>query len=133
MAEPVIGANSTGSNRKVWVVNNNRDTYVEDFRGEKMAIPGGAQKKVLMPYLAARRFLGQPKAPATILADGTFLNMPKALETVELTDEERMKYEGKTTEEMAKEFAEENKEASAKHTAEMKKGSSIKKMLLGED
>lgn len=133
MAEPVIGADKTSSNRKVWIINHNRDTYVEDFRGEKISIPGKEEKKVLMPYLAARRFLGQPKAPATVLADGSFLNMPKALETVELTDEERIKYEGKTTEEMAKEFAEENKEASAKHSAEMKKGSSLKKMLLGED
>lgn len=45
MAEPVIGANSTGSNRKVWVVNHNRDTYVEDFRGEKISVPGGEQKR----------------------------------------------------------------------------------------
>lgn len=86
-----------------------------------------------MPYLAARRFLGQPKAPATILADGTFLNMPKALETVELTDEERMKHEGKTAEQMAKEFAEENKDAAAIHSAEMKKTGGIKKMLFGDN
>jgi len=133
MAEPVVGANATGSNRKVWVVNNNKDTYTEEFRGEEMKIPGNGVKKVLMPFLAARRFLGQPKAPAEMLPNGTFRNMPKALETIELTDDERIKYEGKTAEEMAREFAEENKDASAKHTAEMKKGSSIKKMLLGED
>lgn len=133
MAEPMIGANSTGSNRLVWIVNHNRSDYTEEFRGEKLSIPANAEKKVLMPFLAARRFLGQPKAPATVLADGTFLNMPKALETVELTDEERMKHEGKTAEQIAAEAVEENKSAAAKHSAEMKKSSSIKKMLLGED
>ena len=42
-----------------------------------------------MQFLAARKFLGQPKTAGHVLPDGRWHTPPKALETVELTESEK--------------------------------------------
>lgn len=98
-AAPAINVNMI-TNRKVWVLNRHHQDYVELFRGEEIRVPANDKKEILMPWLAAERFLGQPKAAAVKLPNGTFDNPPKALWIVELTDEERAKLEGKTTKQL---------------------------------
>lgn len=90
-------------NRLVWVLNNHHEAYTEDFRGDKITVPANREKigktflegGNLMPYLAARKFLGQPKTAGYILPDGRWFTPPKALETVELTTDEKRKYDAK--------------------------------------
>jgi hypothetical protein len=90
------------TNRKVWVINHHTETHKEDFRGSEMVIPPNGEKKVLMPYLAARRFLAQVTPLGEKLPNGQWKTPPKALETVELTPAERMVIDGITPEELAK-------------------------------
>ncbi len=110
----------TGS-RKVWVLNSHTEDYVEEFRGDKVRVPANNEKALIMPYLEARRFLGQPKAPAEVGVDGKFITGPKALRTVELTDEEFSDFEGKSSKELEKIAKEDNRKASAELTRSLKK------------
>lgn len=88
-------------NRLVWVLNNHHEAYTEDFRGDKITVPANREKvgKLftdggnLMQFLAARKFLGQPKTAGHVLPDGRWHTPPKALETVELTETEKQKYD----------------------------------------
>lgn len=90
-------------NRYVWVLNNHHEDYVEDFRGDKITVPANREKIAkpftsggnLMQFLAARKFLGQPKTAGHILPNGVWFTPPKALETVELTQDEKLKYDAK--------------------------------------
>lgn len=90
------------TNRKVWVINNHTETYKEEFRGEFISIPPNGEKKKLMPYLAARRFLAQVTSPGEKLPNGQWKSPPKALATVELTPAERMVIDGITPEDIAR-------------------------------
>lgn len=92
-----------GANRLVWVLNLNPDhDYKEEFRGDKITIPKNQQripKHVndggnLMQWISARKFLGEPRAPAASTPHGEVINIGKPLRTVELTDEERETIQG---------------------------------------
>ena len=83
------------SNRRVWVINHDKEEYVEKFKATTYRIPPNGEKKVLLPFLTARKFLAQGKPPAEQNpADRTWLVKPKALQTIELTEEERKKLDG---------------------------------------
>jgi hypothetical protein len=97
-------------NRKVWIINTSKYEYTENFRGSPITVPPNGEKKTLMTILAAERFKGQPKAPAEYLPNGQLAPnspKPKALQIVELTDEEREKIEGKSKEQVAKDVKKE--------------------------
>ena len=89
-------------NRLVWVLNSHNQDYTEEFRGDKITVPANNQKIYkrieeggsLMPYLAARKFLGQPKAAGQILPDGTWYTPPKSLRTEEMTITELNQFKG---------------------------------------
>jgi len=100
-----------GSNRLVWVLNRELVPYTETFRGAPITVPPNNEKVLLMQFLAARRFLAQPKAPAESLPDGTIVTPRKALWTLELTDEERETATGKSKKELEKEEKEIEKAA----------------------
>ena len=85
--EPVVGEHQPTTNRKVWVLNRDGQPYVEDFKGRKIVVPPNDEKKLKMPFLEARQFLGQPKQPAEQRADGTWITGPKALYTEEIEEE----------------------------------------------
>jgi len=82
-------------NRKVYVVNDHDKPYKEMFRGTMITIPPNGIKEYVMPFLTARRFLGQPVTPNKIgfnmKPDGSYVEgyMPKALRIIEFSDEER--------------------------------------------
>ena len=78
------------TNRKVWVINSYHEAYEEEFRGKAYVIPPNGEKKVLMPFLAANRFLGQVTPIPEQLPNGNFKSPPKALQIVELTEEEKL-------------------------------------------
>ena len=86
--EPNTQSWTADTNRKVWVINDYTEPYTESFRGDEYTIPPNGEKKVLMPFLAARRFLGQSVGVPDQLPDGSFKTPPKMLKTVELTAEE---------------------------------------------
>jgi hypothetical protein len=101
------------ANRKVWVVNSFNQDYTEEFRGEKITVPANGEKKLMMPILAAERFLGQGKYPAQYLPNGQLApgNLPKALKIVELTPEEVKVHVGKSDEQLAEEILAEKAKA----------------------
>lgn len=107
--------------RKVWVLNRDTEDYSEEFRGQTVTVPANMKKELLMPFLEARRFLGQPKAPANIKVDGTYDTRPKALLTVELTDEEMEEIEGLSKKAIDQKVKAENKKASQELSASLKK------------
>lgn len=111
MIEPAGERVRANTNRKVWVINNWTKPHVEEFRGEKITIPPNGEKKVLMPFLKARRFLGQTWPLFDPLPDGSYREgeAPKMLKVVELTHEDRLRLEGITPEEAKKIALEEEK------------------------
>jgi hypothetical protein len=80
---------SLGS-RLVWVLNRDTEPYTEKFRDEFITVPPNKEKKVKMPFLEARQFLGQGKPPAEKDVEGNYLpgKRPKALYTIDLTVDE---------------------------------------------
>lgn len=133
------------SNRLVWVVSNlevpsNLDKYegritekdfwyVEKFRSDTIRIPPGGKKRLLMHFLAAKRFLGRAVPPQSPFANGGFINddemtvhperFGKPLEIVELTDEERQEFEGLSPIQAMNRVKDEEEELSSKkHTRE---------------
>jgi hypothetical protein len=106
------------ANRKVWIINTSKYVYSEDFRGDKITVPPFGEKKVLLGWLAANRFLGQGKPPARYLPDNITLAPgsppPKALKIVELTSDERLEIEGKTKADVVKEVKKEEEMAKLK-------------------
>jgi len=90
------------TNRKVWVINHYSEEYKEEFRGATIKVPPDGQKKLLMPFLAARRFLGQVTPVGEQLPNGKWKDPPKALATVELTPAERKAIDGISPEDLAK-------------------------------
>lgn len=86
------------TNRLIWVINNYTRSHVENFRGKVIDIPPNGEKKRLMPYLAACRFIGQMWPCAEPLPNGTYRagESPKMLQLIELTPKEREKFEGLT-------------------------------------
>lgn len=92
-----------GGNRLVWVLNRDPERdYHEKYKDEDVMIPKNLRRipKLLkdggnlMPWLAARKFLGQPVTPSSKTPQGEIINMGKPLCTSELTDEERMELSG---------------------------------------
>lgn len=104
---------SANTNRKVWVVNNGTQEYQEMFRGDNIVVPPNGEKKVLMPFLAARRFLGQPVVAAEQIQrpDGTFMGVPKMLETIEISIKEAKELFGTDEKKLAKEIKEQEEKA----------------------
>lgn len=100
---PYITAPITGISRKVWVLNKYHLDYRENFKGREIVVPANEKKEVLMPVLEANRFLSRVAVPPTILPNGQYDSIPKALYLAEMTDEERSEKEGKTVSEIAKE------------------------------
>ena len=74
--------------RPVYVVNSYHEEYREVFRGKEIVIPPNGERKVKMPYLMARRFLGQPVAIPETLPNGSIKGSPKSLQTIELSHDE---------------------------------------------
>ncbi len=101
------------SNRKVWVINDWKDDYTEEFQGVKVTIPGGGVKKTLMPIIEASVFLGQGKPPAVFAPDGKTLvpgsPPPKMLRTAELTPEEIESLDGGIAKRVSQAKADEEK------------------------
>lgn len=118
MAEPSTVVDAPIYDRKVWVVSNlevprGEDPsdyyYREDFRGRIIEVPPKlydeeldsyrVQKKVLMNFLEARRFLGKAVPPAEPNPDGSYMDhktfridprkFGKPLKMVELTAKEK--------------------------------------------
>lgn len=90
MAEQSTATVSRVAQRRVWVINNHTEEYTETFKNKTYVIPPNGEKKVLLPFLTARKFLAQGKPPAERHPrTGEWLHKPKALQTVELTEEER--------------------------------------------
>lgn len=128
----------TDPKRMVWVVSKlqveegfpeSEFIYKERFRSNWLSIPPNGKKRLLMHYLAAKKFLGQAVIPQQALPNGSFVNpdtgevekwrFGKPLEILELTDEERQEYEGLSPAQAmnrAKETADEL--ANKKHTRE---------------
>lgn len=94
--EPATLQVISDSNRKVWVLNDYSEAYVEVFRGETITVPPNGEKRLAMNYLAAERFLSQPVMPAEAsrLPNGQYTVPPKMLRIVEMTDEEYEEYTG---------------------------------------
>jgi len=104
-------APSRGSNRMVWILNSHTEAYTEKFRGGvEITVPANDEKIMkhitkggnLCEFLAARRFIGQPKAQAQVAVNGRYLSPPKALRTMELTETEINKLEGAAAQEKVK-------------------------------
>jgi hypothetical protein len=102
---------TSDANRLVWVLNRDPERdYVETYKDDEIRIPknlGRVPALVtnggnLMPWLSARKFLGQPVAQSQKTPHGEIINMGKPLQTVELTDEERMEIAGTTPEHLRK-------------------------------
>lgn len=82
---------SKWARRPVWVINDYHEPYKEDFRGSEVVIPPNGEKKVKMPFVSARRFLGQPIGMPEQLPNGQFKSAPKMLRTLELPIDELAK------------------------------------------
>lgn len=119
-------ANSTidstpAHDRRVWIISlletpdgdDPKDyVYRENFRGSPIEIPPDRQKKVLMGYLEARRFLGQAVAVAQPNPDGSFYDpntgrpdpskFGKPLKMIELTLEEKQELDPESLSEKEK-------------------------------
>ena len=76
---------STVFNRNVWVLNSDSVSYTEEFNGETIVVPPNNEKKVQMPYLEARRFLGRGRPPGEQDHMGNWIVRPKALRTEEIS------------------------------------------------
>ena len=68
--QPDSGFVRADTNRKVWVLNRDSETYEETFRGDHLVVPPDEKKELLMPYLKAERFLSQPAPIADAGPDG---------------------------------------------------------------
>lgn len=79
--------------RKVFVINNGSQEYVESFKGTTYRIPPNGVKEILMPFLEARKFLARPNGLYQADNQGNVLDMGKPLATIELSDEERMEHD----------------------------------------
>ena len=88
------------SARKVYVLNRDKNEYVEKFRGDMIHVPANEERKLLMGVMEANRFLSQAKAVYEPLPDGTYRpgQGVKALYIQELSDDERLEIEGITPE-----------------------------------
>lgn len=102
---------TSDANRLVWVLNRDPERdYVETYKDDEIRIPKNLQRVPklikdggnLMPWLSARKFLGQPVATSQKDPQGNVINMGKPLQTVELTDEERMEIAGTTPDHLKK-------------------------------
>ena len=99
------------ASRPVWVLNRNSEPYIEKFRGEEITVPGNNQKIYksireggsIMGFLEARKFLGQPKAVANKNVKGVIIVPEKALQTVEMTENELSKWLDKDVSQVKKE------------------------------
>jgi len=112
--EPVGMQVTVDGNRPVWVVNTHNEPYTEVYRGKAITVPPNGEKSLILPYLKARKFLGQPKAPADKFPNGQWRSQPKALATIEMTDDERANHEGKDISKIQKEIADKEKAMSLK-------------------
>lgn len=113
--KPVQDFERPNTNRLVWVISNidsefkthkqfpqEEFWYEEKFKDKMVRIPPNRQKRVLMPYITAVRFLGQVRPLNEPLPDGTFVNedrveknrFGKPLEILELSLDEIKQFEG---------------------------------------
>lgn len=123
------------TNRLVWVVSglevpqgyDERDFwYEEKWRSNIIKVPPQGKKRVLMPYLASKKFLAQAVFPAQPFPNGGFINpdtgeveserFGKPLRMIELTSEERERFDGlSAVQAMAKQRELEAELAGVKH------------------
>lgn len=109
------------TNRLVWVLSNLKVPaghdpldfwYEETFRSDLIKIPPNEEKRVLMHFLAAQRFLGATALLSEPFPNGGFVHpetgrvdktrFGKPLKIVELTSEERERFEGLSAEQASK-------------------------------
>lgn len=107
------GLDYRATNRLVWVVSGLEVPegydeaefwYKERWRSNMIQVPPMGKKRVLMPFLAAKKFLSQAVFPANPLPNGGFINpdtgeveperFGKPLSILELNEEEREKFDG---------------------------------------
>lgn len=138
MATPqpsVQGQVDESGQRLVWVLNRDRKEYKGTFQGKPLVIPPDLEKvgKIyyeggnLMPYLAAREFITDFKEPQDWVMDKAGKPQPifgpKALDSYELTPEEFDKYVRKTSSQLKKELAAEERKARKTLSKELDKRS----------
>lgn len=101
------------TNRLVWIVSDTKTVHgypeedfwhEEKYRSDLIRIPPNGKKRVLMPLIEASKFLGQVYSMYDPYPNGSCINpdtgkvekerLGKPLRVLELTDEERLKYEG---------------------------------------
>lgn len=126
MATPqpsVQGQVDESGQRLVWVLNRDGKPYKGTFEGQPIVIPENLQKigKLyyeggnLMPYLAARQFITDYKEPQEWVMDKSGKPQPvfgpKALDSYDLTAEEFNTYVRKTSSQLKKELAAEERRA----------------------
>lgn len=136
MATPqpsVQGQVDESGQRLVWVLNRDGKPYKGTFQGQALVIPANLEKigKLyyeggnLMPYLAAREFITEYKEPQDWVMDKSGKPQPifgpKALDSYELTEEEFVKFVNKSSSQIKKELAAEERSARKNLTKELEK------------
>lgn len=134
----------TSSERLVWVLNLDGKPYKAIFRSMNVVIPANLEKigkhvrdgGNLMHCLEAEKFLGDLKQPQGWHEDPdtgtrTAIFGPKALKITELTPTEYKELVGKSSDQIKKDMAKEEKKASKSLSKEL--GNVSNKISLGED